>query len=107
MNKQAYRLAVMNAYHAELKRTRSIKSKRFELNAKRRKVLVVRLLKLRRYMRIAWSGYSYGKVVRKVTCEECGGRGEIFMGMDPGGMWQPPEAIVERCEACEGKGYHE
>lgn len=65
MTKQAYRLTVLDAYHAELKRTRTISCKRFIPNAKRRKVFKARLRKLRRYMSIAWAGYAYGKVVKK------------------------------------------
>ena len=46
---------------------------------------------------------------QRPKCEECGGAGEIFVGMDPGcdspGYYQPPEAVTERCEACEGTGY--
>lgn len=39
------------------------------------------------------------------ACEDCGGEGEIFTGNTSyEGQWQPPEPIMEKCCACDGKG---
>lgn len=78
--KPEYKDYILDAYHAELKRTRHIiydfdapdpmaylGARRYEQNAKRKKSYKLKLAKLRKFVSRAWAGYSYGKIKAKAT----------------------------------------